>query len=321
MKHTISITAILLIIFVGAQLIGLIIVSEHIDIKASSEAGKTVNREEVNEITGITPPEIENESLSFIPIVAAVAIGTLLVLLIIKFNKGGIWKAWFLLSVVITLWKAFAPFIGKVMALPAAKYAALLLAIGLAIWKIYKPNPYVHNLTELFMYGGIAAIFVPILNLWSVLILLGLISAYDMWAVWKSKHMVTMAKFQTESKIFAGFLIPYKPEKHVAVSRPKSDSRPAITTQKTAILGGGDVAFPLLFTGVMLKITASFIPALIIVITTTIALAILFYKGQKDTFYPAMPFITMGCLSGFLIAWGILYGFSIDWILTAFSFG
>ena len=41
-----------------------------------------------------------------------------------------------------------------------------------------------------------------------MLLLLALISVYDVIAVFKSKHMVSMANFQTESKVFAGLAVP-----------------------------------------------------------------------------------------------------------------
>ena len=46
------------------------------------------------------------------------------------------------------------------------------------------------------------------MNIFSASILLVLISLYDMYAVWKSRHMVAMAKFQSSSNLFAGISIP-----------------------------------------------------------------------------------------------------------------
>ena len=89
-----------------------------------------------------------------------------------------------------------------------------------------------------------------------------------MYAVWKSKHMVKMAKFQTKSNIFAGLMLPYQKKTGKVVSAvtktEKKESAPHTAIEKkkelkTAILGGGDVAFPLLFAGVVLKSTGSFI--------------------------------------------------------------
>jgi len=45
------------------------------------------------------------------------------------------------------------------------------------------------------------------------------------------------------------------------------------------------------------------IPALIIALGSTLALAFLFYISEKGKFYPAMPFITSGALIALLIAY------------------
>ncbi len=118
--------------------------------------------------------------------------------------------------------------------------------------------------------------------------LLILISIYDMYAVWKSKHMIKLAKFQSKNNVFAGFYVPYTIHKWKNAARRKV---------KTAILGGGDVAFPLLFAGTVLKEAG--IVSIIISVFATLAVLFLLLKGKKDTFYPAMPFITAGCLIGY----------------------
>ncbi|MBI5880496.1 hypothetical protein HZB90_00020, partial [archaeon] len=166
--------------------------------------------------------------------------------------------------------------------------------------KIYKPNFIIHNLSEVFVYGGLAAIFVPIMNLYAVVILLILISVYDMIAVWQSKHMVKMAQFQTESKVFAGISIPYQiPKCGKAV---EGKGRKVKEEIKSAILGGGDIGFPLLFAGVLMK-SMSFAKVLIVPVVVSLALLLLLLLAKKDKFYPAMPFITIGCFVGYGILW------------------
>jgi presenilin-like A22 family membrane protease len=60
------------------------------------------------------------------------------------------------------------------------------------------------------IYPAIASIFVAILNLKLGIILLIIISIYDIWAVWHSGIMQKMAKYQmNEVGIFGGLIIPY----------------------------------------------------------------------------------------------------------------
>jgi len=214
--------------------------------------------------------------------------------LLIKFKKTFLWKVWFFLAVIVTLSIALSAFINS--------YVAFILSVLLAGYKIFKPNVIIHNLTEVFIYGGLAAIFVPIMNLFAVFILLLLISVYDFIAVFKIKHMVTMAKFQTKSKVFAGLLIPYKMGKEKKIKKGVKVKR----IVKTAILGGGDIGFPLLFAGVVMKGlivegSLGFLKALIVPLCASIALYLLFVKSKKDKFYPAMPFISAGCFIGYLV--------------------
>ena len=66
----------------------------------------------------------------------------------------------------------------------------------------------------------------------------------------------------------------------------------------------------LIFAGVVMKglmLTnpelIGFLKVLVIPLFTSIALLLLLIKSQKDKFYPAMPFLTAGCLVGY----GVLY--------------
>ncbi len=294
MKHTLKITIILLIIFLFAQFIGLGIIYKYIDQEESVTAGKTVFKELP---IGERPP-IE-EKTSFIPIIIAILIGTGILLILIKYNLHWVWKIWFLLAVVIALTVAGSALIKKEI--------ALLIALILGVWKIFKPNFWVHNLTELFIYGGLAAIFVPIFNLWSVVILLILISGYDAYAVWKSKHMITLAESQTKAKVFAGLMIPYQMTKSTikkitVKEKEKRKIKNVPVKIRTAILGGGDIAFPLIFAGVLLKEWGLW-QSLIIPVFAALGLAVIFWKGHKDKFYPAMPFISAGCFIGLGVVW------------------
>lgn len=293
MKHSLSITLIILGIFLLAQFIGLGILYKYIDPIKSQETGKT----EFKDLPiGERPPV--DERTSFIPVIIAVIIGTVILLLLMKYKLALIWKLWFLMAVVISLSTAWAAFIPIEIAFAAA--------FIFAIWKIFKPNVWVHNFTELFIYGGLAAIFAPLFNLWSISILLVLISIYDAYAVWKSKHMVTLAKSQTEAKVFAGLLIPYSlkgflKKKVKESTTEKASKKSSITLPKvsvrTAILGGGDIGFPLIFAGAVLKELGLW-QSLIIPFFALAGLALLLYYAEEKKFYPAMPFISVGCLVG-----------------------
>lgn len=307
MKHTLNITLILLGIFLLTQYLGIAIIYNYVDWAQTAEKGIT----SFQALPVGERPQFA-EQTSYLPVLLMVIIGTLILLLLIRFKLDWLWKLWFLSAVFLTLTIAFYAFI--------ALKIAIFLALALSLWKIFRPNVWVQNFTELFTYGGLAAIFVPVFNLWSISILLILISGYDAYAVWKSKHMITLAQSQAKSQVFAGLLIPYTLGK-VAPPIPKASEKAKITkttapakmtsTAKTtsasgktriALLGGGDIAFPLLFAGVVLK-QWGFLPSLIIPLFALLGLGLLLWKAEDKKFYPAMPFISAGCFVGLGVAW------------------
>lgn len=288
MKHSWVVTFSLVLLFAAAQLVGLAILSEYV---VKTDEG--VSWKELPTIAGVSieRPDVA-PSLSIWYILAAILVGTVFILLIVKFGKVLLWKLWFLLAIVMCLSVAFGAFVGSVW--------AFVLALLFGVWKVVRPNIFVHNFTELFIYGGLAAIFVPILNVFYAFILLVALSFYDMYAVWKSKHMVSMAKFQTKSGIFAGLLIPYS-FKVAKSSHSKRKSKKIQSQIRTAVLGGGDIGFPLIFAGTIL-VSLDLVSALWVSLGATLALVCLLLASEKDRFYPAMPFLTVGCAIGYVIA-------------------
>ena len=279
MKHDLAVTLLLIFLFLASHLVGLFIINHYLP-------------KEQNLPLGIEKPQLKEET-SYLPIFITIIIATIIALILMRLKALRIWKTWYFLSIFITLLIAFGAF--------APELIALIMALIFAIIKLFKNNTIIHNFTEVFIYGGLAAIFVPVLSVLSIIILLILISIYDIIAVWKTKHMISMAKFQAKSKIFAGLFVPYGEKPPVKSTQLVSKNvKLKKHTFREAILGGGDIAFPLMFSGVMLK-TFGFGAAAITSITAALALFFLFAIAEKKKFYPAMPFITAGSLIGYFL--------------------
>ncbi len=341
MKHSGIVTGVLIGIFVLSQLVGLALLA------ANSE---------VSTVDGVTTVDYQDTALgerpntsgfdSFTYLIFGIAIGTAALLLLIRFNLVKVWKTWFLVAVTLAMTAAFGSFMPT--------WLAFSLALILGLWKVFKPNLLIHNITEVLVYSGIALIIAPIFHesIVYVSLLLVVIAIYDAYAVWRSKHMIAMANFQTDSKLFAGLAIPYelkdltaelKPNNanteasaklNVAASKATASAKvvsaarasakkvaatpttpveptPATNSRRTAILGGGDIAFPLIFIGVVFtsllsqgfSTVAAYSYSLIIVVTAAISLTVLFVYAEKDKFYPAIPFLATGCFVGYGIVW------------------
>ena len=300
MKHNLKITAIILIMFVITQFIGLYVVDYY-----SSEENKLP--------FGLETPEIEKQSDYSIflgAIIFAFIIAIFLFFFLTKFKIAFVLKLWFFVVVIIalsiTLFSITRNFDKFLFGIPLI---AVLIALPLAIIKIFRRNFLVHNFTELLIYPGIAAVFVPLLNIYTIIGLLVLISIYDMWAVWKSGIMQKMAKYQINKlKIFSGFFVPYLSKqmrtkiKGWKKTMKKTELKKKKIKINIAILGGGDIIFPIITAGVMLK-TLGLIPAILVIAGATFGLGYLFFFSEKKKFYPAMPFITGGILVGIALSY------------------
>ncbi|MBI5872289.1 hypothetical protein HZB88_04370 [archaeon] len=287
MKHNLLVIATIVLLFFAAQAIGLVITSKYI---------------EVPELPlGLERPEIEGAETG-ISLFVMIIIVTLIALLFVKFALFRFWKIWFLVSVILCLIVSLNAFIPQVY--------AVIAGIVFGAWKVFKPNIFVHNATELFIYAALAAIFVPILNIWAAALLLLLISIYDYIAVMKTKHMIKFAKFQARTKMFAGLFVPYENRHAANMGQNKGQSKiikrgkeSESVKENIAILGGGDIGFPLLFAGVVLKELGGILSwqAFIVPVAVSLVLFCLFLFGKKKKFYPAMPYLTAGCLIGYLV--------------------
>jgi len=275
MKHNVKITIIILVMFLLTQFIGLYVVNSY-------STQKVVDGQIVNSTGKILPYGMgfqeEDQNLDFTSILFSFLFSLIIVIslifLLIKLKAKFIMRTWFFVVSTLALGITFTSF------LPEVKYASLIalaFALPFAAVKIYKKSMVTHNLTELLIYPGIAAVFVPILGIISIIILLLVISIYDMWAVWKSKIMQKMAKFQMEEvNVFGGFLIPYASKKvkekirnlklkFKDKKRLEKEFKKSKLKINLALLGGGDIVFPIITSGVVLKIWG-IAPAVLVII-------------------------------------------------------
>jgi presenilin-like A22 family membrane protease len=298
--------------FIATQFIGLLVLSsEPLKVNVISPNG-TISEQTNPYLSWIAPPEadtgMEFASL-FSQIIFAFILAIIILFFLMKFKFEVFLKAWFFLVVVIALFISFLAFekiIPLQFSMTASVFFAFVLALSFAYLKIYAKRMFIHNFTELLVYPGISVVFVPLLNVYTIFFLLIVISIYDFWAVWKSGIMQKMAKYQMNKlNIFSGFFIPYMSKKlSKKIKLMKSSKSNKKIKVHVAILGGGDVIFPLITAGVMMH-TFGFISALFVIFGAAVGLSYLLFFAEKKKFYPAMPFITAGIMLGFGI-WKLL---------------
>ncbi|MDO8517122.1 MAG: presenilin family intramembrane aspartyl protease [Nanoarchaeota archaeon] len=314
MKHKIKVTFILLALFLIIQFIGLYVVNVYTPIKQeviNTQTGISENIT-INELPyGMQAPEFQTQFdfWNVIPsLIVSFIIAIVFILILTKYKWKAIIKFWFFSVVILAIgitvnaiFLDFNLFSSKLNIfsnqVQIAWLISALIATPFAFFKIYKPNILVHNFSELMIYPGIAAVFIPILNIYTIIFLLIIISIYDMWAVWHSGIMQKMAKFQIqELQVFNGLLIPYMSKTvkgKIAEFKKSKKTKKQKLKVSLAILGGGDIVFPIIVSGIFLR-QYGLIPALITTAGAFLGLMFLFIISKKGKSYPAMPFISIG---------------------------
>lgn len=287
--------------FLIAQILGLFVVGKYLPESATLPYGME------------PPKDIEPRSAWDLVFSFAIAftIVVVIMLFLTRYKAETFLRIWFFVVVILALGITINSFI---INQPYSSLISLIIAIPLAIFKIFKRNILIHNITELLVYPGIASIFVVLLLSWTnapllaITILLILISLYDMYAVWHAGFMQKMAQYQIQKvRVFTGFFIPYIGEKQKQILAKAAKTKSKNLKEKkvkvgVAILGGGDIVFPIIFAGIVF-VRLGLLPSLIVSLGATLALAGLFYISEKGKFYPAMPFISAGCFIALLVGW------------------
>lgn len=186
-------------------------------------------------------------------------------------------------QIVLSIWLAPIP------ALAGGLAALALFWLYRAVW--------VQDLVMLLTLAGIGAVFGLALTPLTVVIILVILSFYDIIAVYKTGHMVKLAETMVRARAIFGFVIP------AAASGFRENITRVQPGEEFMILGSGDVVLPLLLAASLARISVS--QAAVVVAFACLGLLItnLLFTSQK-TRRPmaALPPIAAMSIIGYLIA-------------------
>lgn len=235
---------------------------------------------------------IEEQDMSIVRFLIIFFIGTAVLFVLSKIVKRkGVFGVFFYLMIFFGSLVFFDTF------LPI--YLTLAFSIGLPILRYFYPNVLTQNLAIIISIIG-ASVYLGLgLSSFQVLILLIVLSVYDVIAVHFSGHMVSMFKSLASSGAIFSIIIPAKFKNINA----KIEKKGIKITSDFMYLGTGDLAFPLIFSASLLKenITASFFVILGAFLGVNL---IYFYFYITKTRKPvaALPPIAFGAILGYLLS-------------------
>lgn len=202
-------------------------------------------------------------------------------------GKGFLFRAFFILSVwwggslVLSVW------LPDIAALGA-------LTILVLLW-LFWGNVFLHNVLVILGIAGIAGVFGLRFSPEALVVLLIIFAVYDVIAVYKTKHMVYLARAMLQFRSVFAVIVPEK------ISYFSSRMRDVAPGKGFMMLGGGDIAFPLMLVSSMSldSITKALIVMAFSFAGLTASFALFFILGRKPM--PALPPIAAFSILGFFI--------------------
>jgi len=216
------------------------------------------------------------------------------ILILIQSHKkfsGLIFKIFLILVVFSGAQIFFEIFLSSLMAISLALIAAILF--------VFLKNIFVHDLAIIIGLAGVGAILGLSITPQIGLIALVALSFYDIIAVYKTKHMVTMAKNMIESGAVFGFIIPFD---FRGFFSGKGEVKDRIG-EKFMILGSGDIGLPLIFASSLVPV--SIVSAAIVGIFSILGLFVthlIFINQKQRAPMAALPPIATFAIIGYLVS-------------------
>ena len=218
---------------------------------------------------------------------------TLFIFILVSYKRAGKFKEYIYkgLFMVTVFWGGMTIF-NLLMPVFAA---ILLMGVLIVLWLEF-PTVWIHDILIILGLAGAASFFGLSFTSSVMVVLLLIFSVYDFIAVYKTKHMVLIAKEMIEKKVILGFVIP----KEFKYFKDKLEKiKPG---GNFMILGGGDVVFPSLLA--VSAIPSGFLKALIIILFSLAGCFLsywLFSTQDKREPIPALPPIALFAIAGYLV--------------------
>lgn len=205
-----------------------------------------------------------------------------------RLRKGALLKILFLFSLGFSILLLINTWIPNILSF-------VLTFLLIFLW-LKKPSVLTHDLVMVFAMAGAGSILGLRMNPKIVIALLILFSIYDFIAVYKTKHMIKMAKEMMKKGAIAALIVPAQ------ISDFKGKLEQVKPGGRFLILGGGDVVFPLLFCSSL--ISEGVLSSLIVAFFSVFGLlaSFLIFALQKERKpIPALPPIALFSIIGYLV--------------------
>jgi presenilin-like A22 family membrane protease len=252
------------------------------------------------------------DPLNLLFFVVVLLVFTAIILLIISLGKKGALRMIFLGAATLLIFYVLYPVlfifvVSDVLALGLSMLGAALLLVAL----VKKPEWCVIDAVALLIGVGAVATIGISLDIWIIIVLLGVMAVYDGVSVYRTKHMIDLADSVMDLNLPVMFVIPKKRgysllKKTKALKEKLKDGE----KREAYFLGVGDVVFPgILAVAAFHSLAVNGLIMAVSVLAGTlvgfVALMMYVVRGKPQA---GLPFLCSGAVLGYVVAGFLLFG-------------
>jgi len=233
--------------------------------------------------------QIENQKITWEQFLISIIFITLLIFLILKFLKR---KRPY--KIFFNILFFFGCFYTLNIWLPAV-VSFLISLLLIILYQKYK-KIFFHNIIIALTIIWASALIGLIISYSQAILILLILSAYDIFAVFLTKHMIYLFKGLAEKEVVFALTIPIN-LKDLSQPMPKfNQNRVALNRKKFVFLGTGDIALPMIFSISLLK--ENFLLSISVILGTLFGLTFiyLFLIKREKRPLPALPPLALGAI-------------------------
>lgn len=248
------------------------------------------------------PPSSTTSGASYIffYLIAAVAFSGVVIFLGRK-NFGKILR-WIFMGVIAYVVFFVWLYLGLFIAQNEIQYLIIIFAAPaiMVLLMIFKNEWYTVDAAGFFLVAGVSALWGLIIGVWASVGFLAVFAVYDYIAVYRTKHMVSLAKVAMDDKLPLLFVFPG--EKEVKMKDLKLSQSGQKGDKKVLLLGFGDMVFPaIMVVSSAIYGRADILPFMLFPLVGAVTGMIFLLFTRVDKPVPGLPMINAGAISGFLL--------------------
>ncbi len=242
-------------------------------------------------------PGQQNNPLLIIYFIVSLIVVTAFILFLARKHLDKIIRYMFYLVIFLAFLYVIPPIL-YYLNIPFSDYLSFIIPIVVIALVIVKPEWYIVDTVGVIAGAGVAVIIGMSLGVLPAILLLLVFAIYDALAVYKTKHMVSLAETVVSNKVPALFVIPKNSEFSYG-----SDVKLSEDTERGAFyLGYGDAIIPAVLMISSMEYLNIFV-GLAALFGSIVGLIFLLFRATKGKPQAGLPFLNTGALCGFFVAY------------------